>query len=119
MRRSLDGFYRFFERFQRVTKTSFFDLTTSPKKTDFDAGGEFLDAVAVLRTRFLECMDDDFNSGGAVGVLNELLTTLNRFADARRLENEAPSGQIIEEFGRAAGVLRENWLVCLDSSRHR
>ena len=29
-------------------------------------------------------MDDDFNTGGAVGVLYELLTTLNRFADANK-----------------------------------
>ena len=31
-------------------------------------------------------MDDDFNSGGAIGVLFELLTTLNRFADSQGLE---------------------------------
>ena len=35
---------------------------------------------------FLEHMDDDFNTGGAIGVLYELLTTLNRFADNRQLE---------------------------------
>ena len=35
-------------------------------------------------TAFLELMDDDFNTGGAVGVLYELLTALNRFADAQQ-----------------------------------
>ena len=39
-----------------------------------------------FRQRFLEAMDDDFNTGGAVGVLFELLTALNRFADTKKLE---------------------------------
>ena len=34
--------------------------------------------VLHLRQRFLEHMDDDFNTGGAIGVLFELLTALNR-----------------------------------------
>ncbi len=90
-----------------MTKASFYDVPRPKRKTDFVAGGEFLDAVAALRTRFLECMDDDFNSGGAVGVLNELLTTLNRFADARRLESEAAPAEAVAEFRRATVVLRE------------
>jgi cysteinyl-tRNA synthetase len=107
MRRSLEGFYRFFERYQRVTKASFYEVAAPKRKADFTGGGEFLDAVAALRTRFLDCLDDDFNSGGAIGVLNELLTTLNRFADARRLESEAALPEAAEEFRRAVVVLRE------------
>ena len=52
-------------------------------------------------------MNDDFNSGGAIGVLNELLTTLNRFADARRLESDAAPAEAIAEFRRGTVVLRE------------
>ena len=32
-------------------------------------------------------MDDDFNTGGAVGDLFELVRTLNKFADDEKLEN--------------------------------
>ena len=46
---------------------------------------------------FLECMDDDFNTGGAVGVLYELLNRLNRFADERKLED--PSADANGESG--------------------
>ena len=41
-------------------------------------------------------MDDDFNTGGAVGVLFELVTALNRFADdgeARRPGDQQPHGE--------------------------
>ena len=34
-------------------------------------------------------MDDDFNTGGAVGVLFELVNTLNRLADSAKLEDPA------------------------------
>jgi cysteinyl-tRNA synthetase len=55
-------------------------------------------------------MADDFNTGGAIGVLYELLTALNRFADARQLEGPAPVAAL-PEFERGVVVLRE--LSCI------
>jgi cysteinyl-tRNA synthetase len=106
-RRSLDAFYRFFERYQRITGRSFYTVSAPTRREDFPAEGEFLTEVAGLRNGFLECMDDDFNTGGAVGILHELLTTLNRFADARRLEGASPAGAALAEFERGVVVLRE------------
>src|ERR1700722_11387519 len=37
--RGLDSFYRFFERYQRITKTSFYDLQPPRKRRAFDQGG--------------------------------------------------------------------------------
>jgi cysteinyl-tRNA synthetase len=95
--RGLDGFYRFFERYERITKTSFYDLQPPRKRRAFDKGGtaaEFIVEVVRLWETFLSHMDDDFNTGGAIGVLFELLTALNRFADNRQLEagNASPAG---------------------------
>jgi cysteinyl-tRNA synthetase len=110
MRRSLDNFYRFFERYQRIRGRSFYQLeaptryAATPKG---DAPGEFGNEVARLRATFLECMADDFNTGGAVGVLYELLTALNRFADAKQLEGPKPEAGALEEFDRGVVVLRE------------
>src|SRR5438105_13680573 len=67
VRRGLDGFYRFFERFERITKQSFYEFK---RPLAVPLAGEFVE----LRKRFLEHMDDDFNTGGAVGVLYELLS---------------------------------------------
>ncbi|HEY7310697.1 MAG TPA: cysteine--tRNA ligase [Gemmataceae bacterium] len=110
VRRSLEGFYRFFERYQRIRGRSFYELTAPTKHAPFAAGSppsEFLNDVARLRATFLDNMSDDFNTGGAIGVLYELLTTLNRFADARQLEGTSRTEAAVAEFDRAALVLRE------------
>jgi cysteinyl-tRNA synthetase len=107
VKRSLEGFYRLFERFQRVTGGSFFDLHAPTARAPFQAAGDLLTEVGKLREMFLERMDDDFNTGGAVGVLFELLTALNRFADARKLEQGKEDAQTVEQFRRGAEVLKE------------
>ena len=78
--RALQGFYRFFERYERITGQSFYALPAPMRRADFAAGSDLLTDVARQRERYLEHMDDDFNTGGAVGVLYEMLSTLNRLA---------------------------------------
>lgn len=108
VKRSIDGFYRFFERYERITKTSFYKVTAPTTQGGFASWpGDFGAEIDELRIRFLECMDDDFNTGGAVGVMYELLTALNRFADARQLEGATPSPETVQEFERAVVVFRE------------
>src|SRR5262249_38162060 len=108
VKRSLEGFYRFFERYERITKASFFALEPPTRRTDGPRdGGEFLAEVAEKRQAFLDCMDDDFNTGGAVGSLYELLTLLNRHADRASLEGGSPDPAALESFRRGALVLRE------------
>ena len=62
--------------------------------------------MPVLRARFLEFMDDDFNTGGAVGVLFEILSALNKFADTSKLEVEKSEASL-GEFRVGVAVLRE------------
>jgi cysteinyl-tRNA synthetase len=110
LRRSLEGFYRFFERYQRVTVGSFYELHAPERLGPVPQGAtpsEFCNEVARLRATFLEAMADDFNTGGAIGVLNELLTALNRFADARQLEAPNPAPAAMREFEFGVVVLRE------------
>ena len=63
--------------------------------------------MARLRATFLDYMSDDFNTGGAIGSLYELLTALNRFADARHLEGAGKTEEAVAEFERGVLVLRE------------
>ncbi len=110
LRRSLESFYRFFERYQRILGHGFHELTAPAKHAPFDAGSppsEFLNEVSRLRATFLDWMSDDFNTGGAIGVLYELLTALNRFADARQLEGSGRTDAAVAEFDRGVLVLRE------------
>lgn len=89
VQRGLEKFYGFFTRYQRVTGRSFYELPPAARR----AQGEFDPANNPVRVqfrddrqRFLESMDDDFNTGGAVGVLFDLLRTLNKFVDDEKLE---------------------------------
>jgi len=108
---ALDAFYRFFERFERITGRSFYALPAPTRREDGELSpGEdsFLRDVAEHRKRFLEMMDDDFNTGGAIGELFELLRRLNRFVDEHRLEDPARrSADLLESLTRGATVLRE------------
>jgi cysteinyl-tRNA synthetase len=78
---------RLAERFDRVTGKKFYGVAVptrvqAERKFTRPEFGEFL-------ARFREFMDDDFNTGGAVGVLFELVNTLNRLADSAKLEDPA------------------------------
>jgi cysteinyl-tRNA synthetase len=52
-------------------------------------------------------MDDDFNSGGAIGVLFDLLGALNRFADVQKLEDSSANAAVKTDFQKGVVVLRE------------
>ncbi len=109
-KRSLEGFYRFFERYARITGSDFFTLkapTTLAPLAIGSSPSEFLTGVSGLRDQFLERMSDDFNTGGAVGVLYELLTLLNRFADVKNLEETTKDAAAKAELETGVIVLRE------------
>jgi len=85
----LDAFYRFFKRFERVAGESFYNLSAPAIRTagDFDPGQEpLLKAVAEHRNHFLEAMDDDFNTGGGIATLFDLVRVLNKYVDDEKLE---------------------------------
>ena len=106
----LETFYRFFKRFQRVTGESFFDLerTTSRQAGEFDPGSsDLLTEVTQCRSKFLTAMDDDFNSGGAIGELFELVRKLNKYCDDHDLEEPSKRSGKLEPLSRGATVFRE------------
>jgi cysteinyl-tRNA synthetase len=83
--KAYETFSRFAERYQRIYKRSFHELavtTRAPEKEPVFGRPE----IAEMYRRFRDHMDDDFNTGGAVAVLFELATLLNRLADTARLE---------------------------------
>ena len=103
--RAYDTFARFAERVHRITGTHLSDL---PKPTRIDGPRATLSVqFGGYFGRFIEHMNDDFNTGGAVGVLFELLPALNRFADEAKLEIPAASAADKTIFATAAGAFRE------------
>ncbi|MBX7074090.1 MAG: cysteine--tRNA ligase [Pirellulales bacterium] len=108
---SLETFYRFFERFERVTGHSFYSLKP-PARRMVSPTEPFDDPVwrqiEERRQRFIEAMDDDFNTGGAVGDLFELVRMLNRMIDSGKLEDpSARSAESVKLLQAGTLVLRE------------
>ena len=108
---ALDNFYRFFKRYERVTGESFYALIPPLRRGqgDFDADGDaLLKDVVHHRNRFLDAMDDDFNTGGAMGDVFELLRRLNKYIDDEKLEKkEAQTPAKLAALRRGTTVFRE------------
>jgi cysteinyl-tRNA synthetase len=112
VRRSLDGFYRFFERYERITGKSFYAQKAPQTRAEHEAGsapGEQILTGEHTYFEFCACMDDDFNSGGAIGKLYEFLTLLNKFADGSRDFHDPETRRIgsYDTFTRGVQVLKE------------
>ena len=109
---SIEQFYRFFKRFQRVTGASFYSLEAAATRRGGDGlasnNDPLLRQVVELRSRFLEAMDDDFNTGGARAELFALLGALNKFIDDSQLETPDRADAVkIQALKLGATTLRE------------
>jgi len=107
----LEAFYRFFKRYQRITGQNVYQIEPPGKRADGEltpGDDPLLRAVAEQRNRFLAAMDDDFNTGGATGVLFDLVRKLNKFADDEKLdETKTPDARAIASLERGVTTLRE------------
>src|SRR4051812_11714259 len=103
--RGLQTFYRAFERFEELTGTRFDQLEAPTRRGEFDPrGSAALGEIAEHRQGFLDAMDDDFNTGGALGELFEIVHTLNRMAGG--LSKSSPT-EAIAEYRSGMVVLKE------------
>ena len=119
--RSLDSFYRLIETYSRIGG-DFYGLTVAPKGADskplVGEPAAFYGGLNSARSRFLECMNDDFNTGGAVGVLFDLRKLLNGFISDNALETKASGKEallgsltdgvtLLKELAQILGVFRK------------
>ncbi|MBI3866596.1 MAG: cysteine--tRNA ligase, partial [Planctomycetia bacterium] len=93
--KSLEGFYRLFDTFQRVTGLDFYELSVPALRSSSTRLPDEPAALALelgrLRARFYDAMDDDFNTGAAASVLFDLRTTINAFIQEQKLESTGKS----------------------------
>jgi cysteinyl-tRNA synthetase len=121
---ALTAFYRLIQRFERITGQPFYWSSKAGDAADQlayatnrahgeayirdRADGDFVAEIAQLRKSYLEKMDDDFNTAGAVSDLFDMSRVINRFVDQAGLEDpKKRSKQNIELFTFAMSVLRE------------
>ncbi len=101
-----DTFVRFADRVKRVTGATFANLDL-PTQTSGARPTATMNHASFIR-RFNQHMDDDFNTGGAVGVLFELVTALNKQADRGKLEEPSAADAIAKvEFREGAVLAKE------------
>ncbi len=91
--KGLETFYRYFKRFEEVTGKSFYELDAPKTRAQGDEfeknpalDGEFGKQVKEFRAKFLEAMDDDFNTAGGIAVFFDFSRALNKFIESNKLE---------------------------------
>jgi cysteinyl-tRNA synthetase len=118
-KKGLSVFQRLFERIARLTGQS---LPESGPDMDSTAGAIletdhawFARSVLGLKMKFLEMMDDDFNTAGAIAVLHELAGECNAFIEKTDLEKSkqpdllghvAAGAQTLRNLGGVLGLFR-------------
>ena len=120
--KSIEGFYRLIETYSRITGADFYALpTASTRASTASLCGEaaaYFAELSALRDRFFDCMDDDFNTGGAVGVLFDLRKAINGFIGTAKLDGEGKtdasniaaltaSMSLLKELSNLLGVFRQ------------
>jgi cysteinyl-tRNA synthetase len=113
-KKGLAVFTRLFERVQRLTGSPLNDDVQDMDRTAAGLlegeNGEFARNVLNLKMKFLEMMDDDFNTAGAIAVMHELAGEINAFIERHNIEhNKQP--ELVTASAAAAQSLRKLGLV--------
>jgi cysteinyl-tRNA synthetase len=118
-RKGLSVFLRLAERIERLTDKPL--AKDSPNMRQCAASllesevGNFVRAVLADEMRFVEMMDDDFNTAGAIAVLHEMAGAANSFLEQNRAEANrqddvlnaaAAAMQTIRHLGQILGLFR-------------
>jgi cysteinyl-tRNA synthetase len=118
-RKAMLVFSRLIERIERLTGKP---LAPDAPDMDRDAAkllesevGPFARQVLGEKMRFLEMMDDDFNTAGAISVMHDLAGSVNSFLEQNRaeanrqpdvLEAAAAAAQTLRSLGQLLGLFR-------------
>src|SRR2546423_5867519 len=113
-KKALGSFARLFERVQRLNGQP---LTEEVPDMDRTAAallegdhGDFARSILNLKMKFLEMMDDDFNTAGAIAVMHELSGEINAFIEKHNIEHNKQA-ELIQASAAAAQSLRKLGLV--------
>jgi cysteinyl-tRNA synthetase len=118
-KKGLSVFHRLFERVERLTGTPLGDDTPDMDRTAASLlegeNGHFARSILGYKMKFLEMMDDDFNTAGAIAVLHEMAGETNAFIERHNIEvNKQPdlvqavtaAGQSLRRLGLVLGLFK-------------
>jgi len=120
-RKGFAAFPRLFERVQRILgqplEAISEDMDAAAVELQETPLGDLARAVLAHRMRFLEAMDDDFNTAGAIAVMHELAGAINAFIETRQLERQrepdalralAAATLTLRRLGMVLGLFRQD-----------
>jgi cysteinyl-tRNA synthetase len=96
-KKALATFNRLFERMERLTGPQTTPIDDMDRVSAVLLDGEhaaFAKAVLALKMKFLEMMDDDFNTAGAIASLHELAGEVNAFLESNEADKSKPQDVI-------------------------
>jgi cysteinyl-tRNA synthetase len=109
-KKGLTTFTRLFERIERLS-----GKPAAEKQPDVEGQSgamlesallaPFVKSMLVLKSKFLEVMDDDFNTAGAIGVLHEMAGEINAFLEQNQAE-KAKTPEVIAAGSAGVQTLR-------------
>ena len=109
-RKGLDGFFRLFERAERISGQSAYAMAS------FDAAVSSAPLRALCeqhRAKFDESMDDDFNTADAIAALFEWSSGINRFIDQEKVEASGSADHKRDVLHAAGGLLATGRVIGL------
>jgi cysteinyl-tRNA synthetase len=113
-KKGMSVFYRLFERVARLSGKPLDDTTADIEAASsmiFETPhASFARDVLGLKMKFLEMMDDDFNTAGAIAVLHELAGATNAFIERNDIER-SKAADLIGYATAAAQTLRKLAMV--------
>ena len=92
--RAMEAFERLFQRYERLTERKFWSLAPRDRRAGDAAVAAAGEDVAALRQKFLGCMDDDFNTAGAMATLFDFVRVVNKFVDQQGMERQAAPADV-------------------------
>ncbi len=112
-KKGYSAFERVFERLDRAMKST--TLTIS----DAMVREELPDELKRFEERFIEVMDDDFNTAGAIGVLHELASHINRVlsVDDADVAHAMLATNLLKKLGGLLGLFNSNAHKAVGESR--
>jgi cysteinyl-tRNA synthetase len=113
-KKGLAVFHRLIERVQRLNGTPLGEETPDMDRTAASLleseNGHFARSILGFKMKFLEMMDDDFNTAGAIAVLHEIAGDTNAFIERHNIEvNKQPD--LMQAVTAAAQSMRKLGLV--------
>jgi len=108
--KGLETFYRFFKRYEKIHGGSFYTIKAPLIRGEWEKTPP---TITSLRQKFLDFMDDDFNTGGAIGVLFDILRLSNKLCDEVESGNQdsfwdiAFGAMVLRELTLTLGLFRE------------